>query len=318
MLGKCFVINTKSGNFLRGRTVVDTASILSDYRLSPCQTEDLIILGCLVEFLNAAYVIWDDIMDRSSTRRGQQCWYRREDVGMMAINDACLLKSVIFVILRKRFRDQPTYVELMELFSEAALRTELGQNCDLMASKKLISLNQFTWDNYQFITAHKTAYYTLYVPPALPFHYLRLETPRKLDGIYQLSMLLGLYFQARDDFLDVYGNPQTTGKIGTDIQENKCSWLAVEALQRCSEKQRKVLETSYGSQDGEDILNVRAVFEELKLGDVFEDWDKQMFENITMKIEEITANAGLEKKIFTEFVSKYFKDPRRSLPCAAV
>ena len=31
------------------------------------------------------------------------------------------------------------------------------------------------------------------------------------------------------------------GKIGTDIQDNKCSWLVVQALQRAQEPQLAVL-----------------------------------------------------------------------------
>jgi farnesyl diphosphate synthase len=30
------------------------------------------------------------------------------------------------------------------------------------------------------------------------------------------------------------------GKIGTDIEDSKCSWLVVQALSRVSPKQRKV------------------------------------------------------------------------------
>ena len=33
-----------------------------------------------------------------------------------------------------------------------------------------------------------------------------------------------------------------TGKVGTDIEENKCSWLVVQALQQASPEQRKILE----------------------------------------------------------------------------
>ena len=49
-----------------------------------------------------------------------------------------------------------------------------------------------------------------------------------------------LHFQ--DDFLDCYGDPEVIGKIGTDIQENKCSWLVIQALKKATPAQRKVLE----------------------------------------------------------------------------
>lgn len=33
-----------------------------------------------------------------------------------------------------------------------------------------------------------------------------------------------------------------TGKVGTDIQDNKCSWLVVQCLQRATPQQRQILE----------------------------------------------------------------------------
>ncbi len=53
---------------------------------------------------------------------------------------------------------------------------------------------------------------------------------------------LGEYFQVQDDFLDCYGAPEVIGKIGTDIEDNKCSWLIVQALDRASPEQRALLE----------------------------------------------------------------------------
>lgn len=56
------------------------------------------------------------------------------------------------------------------------------------------------------------------------------------------EMLLINYYMFQDDYLDCYGDPAVTGKIGTDIQDNKCSWLVVTALEVMTPGQRAELE----------------------------------------------------------------------------
>lgn len=309
-MSKCIVATTLGGNLLRGRTVLDTAWILQGHSLQPDQTKDLAMLGALVELFNAAYLVWDDIMDGSSTRRDQPCWYRREKVGMDAINDACLLKSCIYVILKSRFRDHPAYLDLMEIFAEASLQTELGQHCDGLASAG--RLETFSWEQYEFITAKKTAFYTFYISLAIPLLYLGLASPKKLKEIHDISMAMGLVFQARDDFLDVYGDSNVTGKIGTDIQDNKCTWLSVEAMLRCDVEQKQALVDNYGKQDPADVLKVKALFDSIDLPRLFRKWDVEMVTKVGIMVEEVT-DSGV-KESFVALLSKYFKDPRRHLP----
>ena len=44
------------------------------------------------------------------------------------------------------------------------------------------------------------------------------------------------------DFLDCFGDPAVTGKFGTNIEDNKCTWLVVQALDRATPQQRAILE----------------------------------------------------------------------------
>lgn len=57
---------------------------------------------------------------------------------------------------------------------------------------------------------------------------------------------MGYFFQVQDDFLDCFGNPEITGKIGTDIQENKCTWLSVLCMQRAARDQKEIMKECYG------------------------------------------------------------------------
>jgi farnesyl diphosphate synthase len=88
-------------------------------------------------------------MDGSKTRRGQPCWYKVEDVGMVAINDGFVLESIIYKLLKKHFRSESWYVDVLELFHEVTYQTELGQMMDLItAPEDKVDLDRFSMHKY--------------------------------------------------------------------------------------------------------------------------------------------------------------------------
>ena len=54
-----------------------------------------LILGWAVESLQTCFLVADDMMDSSTTRRGSKCWYKLENVGMTAINDALSIGNLM-------------------------------------------------------------------------------------------------------------------------------------------------------------------------------------------------------------------------------
>lgn len=190
------------------------------------------------------FLISDDIMDGSQTRRGQPCWYKLENVQMTAINDALMIESGIYIILKKYFSEKKYYVKLLELFHEISFITTVGQSLDLQTASK--DVTSFTMERYKSIVSNKTAFYTFYLPVALSMHMAGYTDPEIFRQTKTILLEMGNFFQVQDDFLDCFGDPQVTGKIGTDIQDGKCTWLAVVCMQRASEAQQQIMRDCYG------------------------------------------------------------------------
>lgn len=303
--------NTPGGKLNRGMSVPDSASQLLGRPLKDDEFRQSATLGWLTELLQAMFLVSDDIMDSSITRRGQPCWYRVQEVGMIAINDAFILESAIFLILKKQFRSHPAYVDFLELFHEIEWKTELGQLCDLItAPEDDVDLSKFSMEKYTFIVIYKTAYYSFYLPVALALHYLGLATKNNLKQAHDILIPMGEYFQIQDDWLDAFGDPKFIGKIGTDIKDNKCGWLINQALQIVTPEQRKILDDNYGQKDDVKEHKVRDLYNELNLNQRYVDYEEKRAGELRQMIQKVDESEGLKKEVFEVFLNKIYKRGR--------
>ncbi|EPS37682.1 hypothetical protein H072_8539 [Dactylellina haptotyla CBS 200.50] len=301
--------NTVGGKCNRGMSVVDTYSILTGKdKLDDTEYLRSAILGWCTELLQAYFLVADDIMDSSKTRRGSPCWYLHEGVGMIAINDAFMLEAAIYVLLKKHFRQESYYVDLLELFHETTFQTELGQLLDLItAPEDRVDLSKFSLEKHSFIVIFKTAYYSFYLPVALAMYMAGIATPENLKQAQDVLIPLGEYFQIQDDYLDCYGDPEHIGKIGTDIKDNKCGWLINQALAIATPEQREILDSNYGKKDDEAEARVKKVFVELDLEKRYQDYEEAVVGKIRKMIDNVDESSGLKKEVLTSFLNKIYK-----------
>ena len=289
-------------------SVPDSVSQLLGRPLTEDEYFQASTLGWMTELLQAFFLVSDDIMDSSITRRGKPCWYRQDGVGMVAINDAFMLESAIYTLLKTHFRQHKAYVDILELFHEVTYQTEIGQLADLLtAPEDKANLDNFSMDKFKFIVIYKTAYYSFYLPVALALHLLNIGTPKNLKTAEDILIPMGEYFQAQDDYLDNFGLPEHIGKIGTDIMDNKCSWLVNQALLIVTPEQRKVLEENYGQKDSTKEAAVKKLYDELKLEQLYQEFEEKRVAELRELISKVDETEGLKKEVFETFLAKIYK-----------
>jgi len=265
------------------------------------------VLGWAIEFLQAFFLVADDIMDQSITRRGQPCWYKNEGVGLTAFNDSLFLESIVYRIIKKHTKHQPYYVDILELFLETNYQTVTGQCLDMITAQPegSVDFSKFTLERYSAIVKWKTAFYSFYLPVALAMHMAGVSDEKTHQRAKNILLKMGHFFQVQDDYLDCYGSPEIIGKIGTDIQDNKCSWLIVTALTHADAGQVEVLEKNYGRHDESSVNKVKAVYKDLNLESIYHTYEEKCYSSLMELIEQ--GCGDLPKVIFTDFAKKIFK-----------
>ncbi|OAF65129.1 hypothetical protein A3Q56_07069 [Intoshia linei] len=101
------------------------------------------------------------------------------------------------------------------------------------------------------------------------------------------SIKVANFRECTDDYLDCFGNPDDLGKIGTDIQENKCTWLICKALEVCNDEEKGVLEKHYGKDNEFDIQQIKKMYSHLKIDVIYGKKSSIMYKELKAEIIEL-------------------------------
>lgn len=112
-----------------------------------------------------------------------------------------------------------------------------------------------------------------------------------------------MFFQ--DDFLDCFSDVSTTGKPSRYIQEGRCTWPIVVALQKASQPQKKLLQDYYGKSDPASLEIVRTLFRQLSLPCTFAVFEESSYNLTNTQIHQLTK--GLPHKLFFKLMEKVYK-----------
>ncbi len=182
-----------------------------------------ISLAASVEFIHTATLLHDDVVDKSSLRRGvdtaNSLWGNKESV---LVGDFLLGKAF-------QLMGNAASLEVYKVLSQAAVVISEGEVKQLAVTGKL----EITKDVYFEVINAKTA--ELFAA-ACEVGAVISDIPKaKIMALRQYGLNLGCAFQIIDDALDYSSNQESLGKnIGDDFREKKVTLPVIIAYKNAS------------------------------------------------------------------------------------
>jgi octaprenyl-diphosphate synthase len=228
-LDPLLILILEYGLFSGGKRIRPLLTILSA-RLCGCRDEAVYHLGVACEYLHAATLFHDDVIDNADERRGKTSIFRR-----FGLNAAVLAGDFLHahsMSLVGRYGGQ----EALAAFCGATRGMVDGEFIQL---RNADNLNQQE-DDYFAVVMRKTA---LLIGAACEIGAIFGGGDEQMRaGLRTYGLKLGCAFQIVDDLLDYLGSPDKTGKrVGNDLLEAKMTLPLIYALQRADENDRAEL-----------------------------------------------------------------------------
>jgi geranylgeranyl diphosphate synthase type II len=181
-----------------------------------------------VELFHCFTLIHDDVMDKADLRRGHPTVVKK-----WGINTAILSGDAMLIEAYKLVCRAANANALLAAFSKAATDVCEGQQLDVDFEEQ----PAITEEQYFVMVGKKTA---ALLAAAAAMGAIAAEAPAAdVQRLYDFAYSLGVAFQLRDDYLDVYADVAEFGKVtGGDIAAGKKTFLFVSTAAALSGQER--------------------------------------------------------------------------------
>lgn len=255
--------------------------------------ESALMPAVAIELFHNFTLLHDDIMDRSELRRGSPTVHVKYD------ENVAILSGDVMSILSSRLMNQAPGVILYavhDIFTKTAMQVCEGQQLDMNFEKRLTVSEQ----EYLQMIELKTA---VLIAASLKIGAtLGGSSQKDAADLYEFGRHLGIAFQLQDDLLDTYGDPDEVGKkLGTDIVDNKKTFLMIKALENGSPVQNKELTGWLTRKDfdpEEKISRVVSIFNALNIREQTESKIREFYERSLASLKQLNRPEERKSELY--------------------
>ena len=202
-------------------------------------------MAVVIELIHTATLLHDDVVDQSTTRRGQETanelWGNAPSV---LVGD--FLYSRAFEIMV-----EPNSMEIMKILSKATNQISEGEVLQLLNIKNA----NVTQKEYYRVIERKTA--CLFKAACQIAGILSNSNQKVIEAMGKFGMHLGNAFQIIDDTLDYESDSNIIGKeVGDDLSEGKVTLPMIYALEKTTKSDKKILTDAIQNADASNINQV--------------------------------------------------------------
>jgi octaprenyl-diphosphate synthase len=269
---------------LSGGKRVRPLLFLLSARLCGCQGNHLTDFSTIFEYLHAATLLHDDVVDAASVRRGistaNTIWGNQ---AVILVGDFLLAKSLSLAVDTDKLKVLKVLAHTTTLMAE-------GEILQLLHAGNL----DLTEEQYFEVTIRKTA--ALMSAACQIGAILAGVSEAQEEALTQLGLNLGISFQVVDDILDFTGNEQQLGKpVINDLKEGRITLPLIHALAHTSEVDHRRLRDLAQEVKLENAPDILALLQ--KNGSL--DYAREQARQFTLKAQE-------NLKVFPESLEKSY------------